>query len=261
LALPTKRLILKLYTTIVGYMMRKIAAVIALTALVTSAFAQETTPKRTSARPDIPGTFVLEYGFTFPLQPPDNFNTAWFGTKTFNLYYQYDFRIAKSNFFFVPGIGFAFERYKFKDGYVVGYNANDSLTMISPGDAGYSKLKKSQLIANYIEVPLEFCFRSNPDDPARSFKASIGGRVGYMFDSFTKVKYREDGETKKLKDKQNYSLSQFRYGVTARVGFGPFSVFGYYNLNPLFESGKGPGYKGQVTDFNTFTVGLSLASF
>lgn len=246
-------------------MIRKIAAVIALTALLTPAFAQETTPKKTSARPDIPGTFVLEYGFTFPIQPPTNFNTAWFGTKVFNVYYQYDFRIAKSKFSVVPGIGFAFERYKFKDGYVLGYetgtNGQDSLAMISPTDAGFPKLKKSQLIANYIEVPLEFCFRSNPDDPSRSFRASIGGRVGYMFDSFTKVKYREDGETKKLKDKQNYSLSQFRYGVTARVGFGPFSAFCYYNLNPLFESGKGPHYKGSVQDFNTFTVGLSLASF
>jgi hypothetical protein len=242
-------------------MIRKIAAVIALTALLSPAFAQETTPKKTSARPDIPGTFVLEFGFNGAIQPPDNIDLNFFGTKSFNLYYQYDFRLFKSKFSVVPGIGFAFERYKFKDGAVLGYNSNDSLTMLSPTEAGYTSLKKSQLITNIVEVPIEFCFRSNPDDPARSFRASIGGRFGYMFDSFTKVKYREEGETKKIKDKQNYNLNAFRYGVTAKVGFGAFNLFGYYNLNSLFESGKGPGYKGTVTDFNTFTVGVSLAAF
>jgi len=244
-------------------MMKKIAAVIALTALLSPAFAQETatTPKKTSARPDIPGTFVLEFGFNGAIKPPENFNLNFFGTQSFNLYYQYDFRLFNSKFSVVPGIGFAFERYKFKDGAVLGYNANDSLTMMSPSTAGYDKLKKSQLVTNIVEVPLEFCFRSNPDDPSRSFRASIGGRVGYMFDSFTKVKYREDGETKKIKDKQNYSLNQFRYGVTAKVGFGPFSIFGYYNLNSLFEAGRGPSYKKTITDFNTYTVGVSLAAF
>lgn len=242
--------------------MKKIAAVIALTALLSPAFAQETTPpKKTSARPDIPGTFVLEFGFNGAITPPENFNLNFWGTKAFNLYYQYDIRLFKSKFSVVPGIGFAFERYKFKDGYVLGYNANDSLTMIPPATAGYPKLKKSQLITNYVEVPLEFCFRTNPEDPSRSFRASIGGRFGYMFDSFTKVKYKEDGEMKKIKDKQNYNLNPFRYGVTAKVGVGPFSVFGYYNLNSLFEPGKGPKYKKEIVDFNTFTVGVSLAAF
>jgi hypothetical protein len=133
--------------------------------------------------------------------------------------------------------------------------------MISPTEAGRSDTRKSQLITNYVEVPVEITFRTNPEDPARSFRASIGGRVGYMFDSFTKIKYKENSEVKKLKDKQDYNLNKFRYGVSAKLGVGNFSLFGYYNLSDLFEKNKGILEDSQLKNFNTFTVGISLSSF
>jgi hypothetical protein len=243
-------------------MIKKISLLIIFIGLLSPAFSQEKTTKKNSARPDIPGVFTVEYGFNFALNPPKDFKPNFFGSTTFNLYYQYEFRILKSHFSFVPGIGFSFERYKFKDGSVLqNYPAFDSIKMNTPVVAGFSKLKKSKLITNYIEVPLEFRYNLNPEDPARSFKISIGGRVGYLFDSFTKVKYREESQTKKIKDKQNFNLSQLRYGVTGRIGFGSFSIFGYYNLNPLFEKGKEPVLNDIRTEFSTLTVGLSLASF
>lgn len=243
-------------------MIRKISLLIVFIGLLFSAFGQEKTTKKTSARPDIPGVFNIEYGFNFAPTAPKDFDANFFGSTTFNLYYQYEFRILKSNFSFVPGIGFSFERFKFKNGYVLtNFPGTDSVKMLSRTPAGYPNLKKSKLITNYVEVPLELRYNFNPEDPARSFKISVGGRIGYLFDSFTKVKYREDGQTKKMKDKQNFNLSEFRYGLTGRVGFGSFSIFGYYNLNPLFEKNKGPVLNKEITDFSTFTVGLSLASF
>ncbi|HOX82645.1 MAG TPA: outer membrane beta-barrel protein [Chryseolinea sp.] len=243
-------------------MIRKISLLILFIGLFSPAFSQEKPAKKTSARPDIPGSFMIEYGFNFAPVATNNFDPNFIGSTTFNLYYQYEFRILKSHFSFVPGIGFSFERYKFKNGHVLhNYPGTDSVKMLSPIAAGYPKLKKSKLITNYIEVPLELRYSLNPDDPARSFKISVGGRIGYLFDSFEKVKYSEDSQNKKIKDKQNFNLSQFRYGLTSRFSFGSFSLFGYYNLNPLFEKGKGPVLNGERTEFSTFTVGLSLASF
>ncbi len=243
-------------------MIRKISLLIVFIGLISPAFSQEKITKKTSARPDIPGVFNIEYGFNFALKAPKDFHASFLGSTTFNLYYQYEFRILKSNFSFVPGIGFSFERYKFKNGFVLtDFPGTDSVKMISRTPAGYPNLKKSKLITNYIEVPLELRYNFNPEDPARSFKISVGGRVGYLFDSFSKVKFREDGQTKKIKDKQNFDLSQVRYGLTGRVGFGSFSIFGYYNLNPLFVKNKGLISNGERTPFSTFTVGLSLASF
>jgi hypothetical protein len=243
-------------------MIRKISLLIVFIVILSPAFSQEKPAKKTSARPDIPGTLMIEYGFNFAPTASQGFDPNFIGSTTFNLYYQYELRILKSHFSFVPGIGFSFERYKFKNGHVLtNYPIYDSVKMLPPVAAGYPQLKKSKLITNYVEIPLEFRYSLNPDDPARSFKISIGGRVGYLFDSFEKVKYREDGQTKKIKDKQNFNLTQFRYGLTSRLSFGSFSLFGYYNLSPLFEKGKGPVLHGERTEFSTFTVGLSLASF
>jgi hypothetical protein len=66
---------------------------------------------------------------------------------------------------------------------------------------------------------------------------------------------------KKLKDKQDYNLNKFRYGVSAKLGVGNFSLFGYYNLSDLFEKNKGILEDSQLKNFNTFTVGISLSSF
>lgn len=221
-----------------------------------------------SRRPDIPGTFALEFGFNRDMSAPDQFSLGFFGSRTVNLYYQYDFRILNSSFSFVPGIGLSLERFKFGNESTLGYDPNDpeSIVMLTPNDTGLPGVKKSQLITNYIDVPLEIRYSTKPDDPARSFKISVGGRIGYMYDSFTKIKYKDDSELKKLKNKEDFNLTKIRYGLTARIGVGNLSLFGYYNLTPLFEEGKGlsdiisaqPSVK---NDFSTLTIGISLASF
>lgn len=76
-------------------------------------------------------------------------------------------------------------------------------------------------------------------------------------DSFTKLKYKEDGEIKQFKNKQNFNLTSIRYGVTARVSVGNVGLFGYYSLTPIFKDGKGP----DQADLNNITFGLTLAGF
>jgi hypothetical protein len=245
----------------------KIPALIFLTIISVAANAQTETPKKMSRRPDIPGTFALELGFNLDLSGPDQFSLGFLGSRTVNIYYQYDFRILNSSFSFVPGIGLSLERFKFGNENTLAYDPNDpeSIVMVTPADAGFSNLKKSHLVTNYIDLPLEIRYSTKPDDPARSFKISVGGRIGYMYDSFTKIKYKENSEVKKLKDKQDFNLTKFRYGLTARIGVGNFSLFGYYNLTPLFEEGKGlsdiSADASVKNDFSTLTIGISLASF
>ena len=244
----------------------------ALLILSLSAFAQQTEPEpaqpaatqptKRYARPDIPGTFVVEIGVNSALNKPTGFDLGFWGSRTMNIYYQYEMRILKSRMSFVPGIGFSLERFKFKNNTTLRIEDDDSLKMINSATYGKS-IRKSSLVTNYIEIPLELRFSTRPNDPNRSFKAAVGFRVGYLYDAFTKVKYREDGETKKIKDNQNYRLTRFRYGVYAKVGAGNISVFANYNLTPMFETGKGIGLRGGVAadDFNTFTIGISFASF
>jgi hypothetical protein len=252
-------------------MINKLAGILILSILSFQAIGQDTEPavqvKPKSSRPNIPGSFALEFGFNLDVAPPSTWRLQFFGCRTFNIYYQYDFRIMNSKFFVTPGIGLSLERFQFSNDAIVFYpeDNRDSVLMASPETVGLSNIKKSLLVTNYIEVPLEIKWMANPEDPSRSFKTSIGGRIGYMYDSFTKVKYRGEGETNLLKAKSNYNLNRFRYGVTGKIGFGNFSVFGYYNLSTLFENNKGlyePGAEPRSpVNFNTWTIGLSLSSF
>lgn len=241
--------------------MIKLASIAILIAITISAAAQTTEPSpKKYNRPDIPGAFVLELGINSALDAPSKFSPALWGSRTLNIYYQYNIRILNSKFSIVPGVGFSLERFKFKNGATLGYD-EDSLKLFTPSETGMTGLRKSQLVTNYFEIPVELRFSTNPEDPGRSFKVAVGGRVGYLYDGFSKLKYKEDGETKRLKDKQDWNLTKFRYGLYGKFGIGNFSLFAYYNLTPLFEEGKGPGEKNVVNDFQTVTVGISLSSF
>ena len=249
--------------------MTKLALIAVFIAFALPAAAQVSEPNAESAypspkkgdQPDIPGAFVLELGINSAIDAPERFDLGFWGSRTFNIYYQYEIRILQSNFSFVPGFGLSLERFKFRNGATLAYDEDDSLKLILPPEGTIPGLRKSQLVTNYFEVPVEFRFNTNPSDLGRSFKIAVGGRVGYMYDSFSKLKYEEDGENKQLKDKQNWNLTRFRYGVYGKLGIGNFGVFGYYNITPLFEEGKGPGENNVVKDFNTFTLGVSLSAF
>ena len=246
-------------------MIKKLTFVAFIFAFSLPAFAQ--TEANKSRRPDIPGAFVVEILVNRDLNGPDHFDLGLWGSRTANIYYQYPIRLFKSRFSIVPAVGLSLERFKLKNFGTFGFDAEDSVKIFSPAEVAtrFPSIKKSQLITNYFEIPVELRYSSNPNDPNRSFNAGIGARIGYMYDSFSKVKYREDGETKKVKDKQDFNLNDLRYGVFAKVGVGNFSLVGYYNLTNLFRDGKGPGLpggpNGVVTDFNTFSVGISLSSF
>ena len=251
--------------------MIKLASIAILIALSIPAAAQVSQPNAESAypppqkgdRPDIPGAFVLELGINSALDAPERFSLGLWGSRTINVYYQYELRILKSKFSIVPGIGLSLERFKFKNSATLGYDPapEDSLKLFLPSESGYTGMRKSQLITNYLDIPLELRFSTKPSDPGRSFKIAVGGRAGFMYDSFSKLKYKDGNETKQLKDKQPWNLTKFRYGVYGKIGIGNFSLFGYYNLTPLFEEGESPGENNVVKDFQTVTVGISLSGF
>lgn len=241
-------------------MLKKLVFFLLFLAFSSTVFAQsQVSPvEKKKGRPNIPGTFAIDLGFNLPTEK-EGFNTNFFGSRTLNIYYYYDHRLGNSNFSVHPGIGLGLERYKFNNDKTLGYNTGDSVVMIPVSGVlpTASSIKKTGLITNYVDVPVEFRFSSNPSDPGRSFNLSLGFKFGVLYDSFTKIKYREDGETKKIKDKQNYNLNPIRYGALFRVGVGPFSAYANYTLSPLFKDGKGPN----GAEINNFTVGLTLAAF
>ena len=236
------------------------SACLAMVALIASqpALGQDTPPAQEPTRrglPDLPGSFVLEFGFNQTMDAPDTFDIGFWGSRSVNIFYQFDKRIGNSKFSIHPGLGLSLERFKLKNNYTL--TSTTSTTELVPADDFYPGIKKSMVVTNYFEVPLEIRFSTRPDDPSRSFRLSVGGRIGYLFDSSTKIKYNEDGEVKTIKDKQNYNLTKLRYGTFFKVGAGNIGLIAYYNLTPLFEEEEGP----EQTEMSTFSIGLSVSSF
>jgi hypothetical protein len=207
-------------------------------------------------RPDLPGTFLIEFGFNRPLDAPDNFDIGFWGSRTMNVYYQYDFTLPffRSRFTLAPAIGLGMDRYKFTNNYTLEYASGTNDLVMTDTELD---IKKSQLVTNYLDIPVELRYTSNPMDPARSFKIAVGYRVGMLISSFTKLKYDTEDETIKEKIRRDWNLNDYRHGFYGKIGFGNVNLFGYYNSSTLFESGKGPDER----DINNLTIGISLGGF
>jgi hypothetical protein len=262
-------------------MIQKIAFFVFFIAITGIATAQTTEPAKKTGRPDIPGTFLIDLGLNRLTEKPNNLKYGLWGSRTVNLYYLYDMRIGKSKFSFHPGIGLGMERFKLQSFQPTGstrttptptliYDAAGNTTFADAGHVIYDadtlgqinwsssySTKKSMLVMNYLDIPVEFRFSLKPEDPGRSFKIAVGGRVGYLLSANTKIKYKENGDLKKLKNQQDFNLSTIRYSAYMRIYLGNFNLFGYYNLNPLFKDKKGPA----GTEAASYTVGISLVSF
>ncbi|MBI1767495.1 MAG: hypothetical protein HYR67_03875 [Bacteroidetes bacterium] len=227
--------------------------------------AQEKTKK--VYRPDIPGSFLIDFGFNSGQSKPQGFTQGFWGSRTLNIYYHYPVRIGETKFTYNPGGGFSFERFKFTNNYTLVLQTDGTYLLEDPTSILQSStIKKSMLVANYFDLmPLEFRFDTNPKDVSRSFSVSIGARVGFLIESHTKINYTTNGVSETLKNKQNNGLNTFRYGVYGRIGIGNFNVFGFYNISPYFATNKGP-LNNTTTDLNhttmnTLTLGISLNGF
>ncbi len=213
------------------------------------------------ARPDIPGMLGIEFGWVMVPDFPEEMKLSFLGSVTFSPYYKYDFPVGNSNFSIHPGIAFTSEKFSFKD----------NITLISsPTAAGYvtelvgldslfsdADIKKSKLNAVYFEIPIEITYRSNRELPKRSLNVTVGAKGGVLMDSKTKYTYRQDGQTKKSKQKEKYDLNTWRVMLVGKIGYGSVNLFYNYNLLPLFDGKKGP----LGTQAHQMSFGISIDLF
>ena len=106
-------------------------------------------------------------------------------------------------------------------------------------------LKKSELRMDNLVIPVHFEFgpskKIEQDDyfrytTDRQFKFGVGGYGGVQLGARQKLKFKEDGERKKYKLKENYNTTNFVYGVSGYIGWGAGSIYAKYDLNPIFKN-------------------------
>jgi hypothetical protein len=117
--------------------------------------------------------------------------------------------------------------------------------------------RQNKLTMAYIDIPLEFRFRTFPHYKKRNFKFTLGVSAGCLLTSYIKYSgedYRlvqnKVNENVKFKEYHVKNLLPYRYGVFARIGYGKINFTGYYTLSNLFGK-KGP-------EVVPFTIGISM---
>jgi len=163
-------------------------------------------------------------------------------------------RIAR-NFFVEWGLGLSWYNFKFqKDNILI--EKDDLGVSFVEDNTGDADFRKSKLTVSYINaslVPmLDFSnssTRSRIWDSSSSFRIGLGPYVGYRIGSYSKVKYKEAGETEKDKNHDSFYLENIRYGMRLQIGFRSTDLFFNYDMNDLFSPGKGP-------ELNAFSFGV-----
>lgn len=111
-------------------------------------------------------------------------------------------------------------------------------------DVHYGELCRSKLRMHQLLFPLHFEFGpSKKKETAnyirysskRSFKFGIGAFGGFNLKTCQSLKYKFEGSTSKEKIRSSYNTNNVIYGLSSYIGYGVFSVFARYNLNPLFK--------------------------
>lgn len=70
-----------------------------------------------------------------------------------------------------------------------------------------------------------------------SFRIGVGGYTGFNVKEKQIVKYEdENGNKVRQKTKGDYNVNDFVYGVSAYVGYGEFSLYAKYDLQPVFSN-------------------------
>jgi len=97
------------------------------------------------------------------------------------------------------------------------------------------QIAKSKLIVPYIQIPMMLRFGIPVSDRVK-LKVGIGGYAALRTGGRTKINVGDE----KIRNKDSYYLSTWRYGLEGNIGINNVTLFAKYDLNPLFVEGKGP---------------------
>ncbi|MFY0592855.1 outer membrane beta-barrel protein [Roseivirga sp.] len=214
-------------------------------------------------RPDLPGALIVDIGINNWGNAPDNVNLNSIQSKTVGITYFYDIPLGNRGFTFTPGIGLGLEKYSLEDNFTLTSSiSNSGVKSISTAainnvvDDGFS-FGKSKVAMNYVDVPLELRWYASGNRYNTGFRAAIGAKVGVLYSSFTKIRFEDTaGDENLIKNRQDLGLNRFRYGIQGRIGFGGFSLFGFYELSDKWDTAPAGG-----TTTQTLTFGISLTGF
>ena len=203
--------------------------------------------------------FMIQIGYDGWSGAPDTINISGL-SRHFNFYMMYDmpFKTAP-RLSFAGGLGVGTSSVFF-DNTSIDIAGKNGTNKISFNDVSKSNhFKKYKLANSWLEVPVELRYVSDPLHSGKSFKVALGVKVGTMIDAHTKGKNLVSSTGSSLygtkyieKEKSKKFFNSTRLAGTIRVGYGPFTLYGSYQINKLFKDVVGP-------DVHPYSIGLCLS--
>lgn len=149
---------------------------------------------------------------------------------------------------FVTGMGFNWNNYVFENDNNIVVGASDAIEVL-PAPPN-TNIKKSKFTTLYLHMPAILEIQL-PTSNRHSLNIGAGVIGGIKLNSHTKMKFEDD---EKLKTNTDLNLNLLRGGVTGRIGYENFMIYGTYYLTPWFRDNQGPGYY----NLEPFEIGISL---
>lgn len=156
------------------------------------------------------------------------------------------------------GVGASWYNFKFQDdATLITKDDNDVQGTYFNKDTRDVSFIKSKLTVSYINasfVPMIDVGGYNRkarfwNSHNSAFRFGVGPYAGYRIGSHTKQVYKENGDREKDKNRDNFYLNNFRYGVRVQLGIRSTDFFFNYDLSELFATNKGP-------KLNAFSFGV-----
>ncbi len=205
-------------------------------------------PFRTYFNVDLGINNYLDESGSFPTSDNPYAVKGW-GSWNVGLNWMASQRIAKG-FNWNFGLGFQFHNYKFENRDFQAIRGDGMIDFIERTDVnGF----KSKISASYITAMtlLEVDFGKMNNNGRRGLRLAAGPYVGYRLGGQSKFVYRElEGSGRKIeKEATGLYLNNLRYGLRGELGVGRVTFFSAYDMNTLFQEGKGP-------ELNPITFGI-----
>ncbi|MCB2377080.1 outer membrane beta-barrel protein [Hymenobacter sp. BT635] len=171
------------------------------------------------------------------------------GSRYVSLNWHYDVRLGgrRSPLYLMLGPELAFNNYMFDKNRRL-FPTDTRTFIVQEPDLN---LEKSKLATTVINMPLLMKLDFQDKSGRDAFRIGAGGFAGYRLASHTKIKYEAEGNTRKDKDRGNFNLEDFQYGVQGLIGVRGIDLFVKYNMNELFKNNRGP-------QAQTISFGFSL---
>jgi len=201
--------------------------------------------------------FLIQIGRDGWSGAPDSIDTKSL-SRSFGIYLMMDFPFKTNPHFSVAlGLGISSSNMYFKDTYIdiSGKTSTSALRFQDVKDTTH--FKKFKLATSFVEIPLEFRYTSNPENPNKSWKGAIGAKIGTMLSAVTKGKTQLSGSGQTInaftqKEKSKRFFNKTRFAAMGRVGYGSISLFTVWQINTFIKEGQGP-------DIRPYTIGITIS--